>query len=95
MVEKTKGNQEQKQKCYLYDYYGDNRHKTGVIEPHREGKWPSCIGGDKTLLVKSGLSPALKEKLSSRALNAEEDIKAGRVYTREEYEKRLDSRLDL
>ena len=50
--------------------YGDNRHKTGVIEPHREGKWPSCMEAIKTLLVKSGLSPALKEKLSSRALNA-------------------------
>jgi hypothetical protein len=49
----------------------------------------------KTLLVKSSLDPILKEKLTSRALKAEEDIKAGRVYTREEFEKKLDSRLGL
>ena len=45
----------------------------------------------KTLLVKSSLDPTLKEKLTSRALKAEEDIKEGRVYTREEFEKKLDS----
>ncbi|MEX0882090.1 MAG: hypothetical protein WDZ72_01330 [Cyclobacteriaceae bacterium] len=49
----------------------------------------------KTLLVKSSLDPVLKEKLTSRALKAEEDIKAGRVYTREELEKKLDNRLGL
>ncbi|MGK7392228.1 MAG: hypothetical protein ACNS60_17885 [Candidatus Cyclobacteriaceae bacterium M2_1C_046] len=49
----------------------------------------------KTLLVKSSLDPILKEKLTSRALKAEEDIKADRVYTREEFEKKLDSRLGL
>tara|TARA_R110002096_G_scaffold400534_4_gene597161 strand:+ start:948 stop:1184 length:237 start_codon:yes stop_codon:yes gene_type:complete len=49
----------------------------------------------KTLLVKSSLDPNLREKLTSRALKAEEDIKAGKVYTREEFEKKLDSRLDL
>ncbi len=49
----------------------------------------------KTLLIKSGLDPTLKEKLTSRALNAEEEIKAGRVYTREEIEKKLDNRLGL
>ncbi|MEX2512506.1 MAG: hypothetical protein WD398_06345 [Cyclobacteriaceae bacterium] len=49
----------------------------------------------KTLLVKSSLDPILKEKLTSRALKAEEDINAGRVYTREEFEKKLDNRLGL
>ena len=49
----------------------------------------------KTLLVKSSLDPELKSKLTSRALQAEEDIKAGRVYTREEFEKKLDERLVL
>jgi hypothetical protein len=49
----------------------------------------------KTLLVKSSLDPILKEKLTSRALKAEEDILAGRVYTRKEFEKRLDKRLGL
>jgi hypothetical protein len=45
----------------------------------------------KTLLVKSSLDPILKEKLTSRALKAEEDVKAGRVYTRKELEKKLDN----
>lgn len=35
----------------------------------------------------------LKEKLTSRALKAEEHIKAERVYTREEIENKLDERL--
>lgn len=37
----------------------------------------------KSLLVNPELEPNLKEKLTSRALNAEEDIKAGRVFSRE------------
>jgi len=49
----------------------------------------------KTLLVKSSLDPILKEKLTSRALKAEDDIQSGRVYTREEFEKKLDKRLGL
>jgi hypothetical protein len=49
----------------------------------------------KTLLVSSSLDPVLKERLTSRALKAEEDIRAGRVYTREEFEKKLDDRLGL
>ena len=49
----------------------------------------------RALLVKSSLDPMLKEKLTSRALRADEDIKAGRVYTREKLEKRLDNRLGL
>jgi hypothetical protein len=49
----------------------------------------------KTLLVKTSLDPILKEKLTSRALNAEEDIRAGRLYTREEFEKKMDGRLGL
>ncbi|WP_026950171.1 hypothetical protein [Algoriphagus mannitolivorans] len=47
----------------------------------------------KTLLVKSSLDPVLKEKLTTRALKAEEDIQAGRVYSRKELEKKLDSKL--
>lgn len=49
----------------------------------------------KTLLVKSGLDSTLKEKLTVRALKAEEDVKAGRVFTREEFEEKLDRRMDL
>ncbi len=37
-----------------------------------------------TILQKTGLDPVLKEKLSSRASKSEEDIKAGRVFSREE-----------
>jgi hypothetical protein len=37
-----------------------------------------------TLLQKVSLNPILKTKLSNRALQAEEDIVAGRVYTKEE-----------
>ena len=49
----------------------------------------------KTLLQKSSLNPVLKEKLTSRALKSEKDIKEGKVYTRAEMEKKLDSRLGL
>ncbi|WP_439484207.1 hypothetical protein [Cyclobacterium plantarum] len=49
----------------------------------------------KTLLIKSSLDPVLKERLTSRALKAEEDIRTGNVYTREELEKKLDDRLGL
>jgi hypothetical protein len=38
------------------------------------------------------LDPILKEKLTSRALKANEDIKAGRVYSREEAEVKIQSR---
>jgi len=41
------------------------------------------------------LDPVLKEKLVSRALKAEEDIKAGRVNTREEAEAKIRSRFGL
>ena len=41
------------------------------------------------------LDPVLKEKLTSRALKANEDIKAGRLYTREEAEARLKERMGL
>ncbi|MDH5475731.1 MAG: hypothetical protein OEX22_08590 [Cyclobacteriaceae bacterium] len=47
----------------------------------------------KTLLQKSSLNPILKEKLTSRALKSEKNIQEGNVYTREELEKKLDSRL--
>lgn len=47
----------------------------------------------KTLLLKSSLDPVLKEKLASRALKAEKDIQAGRLYSREELEKILETKL--
>lgn len=39
------------------------------------------------------LDPILKEKLTSRALKANEDIKAGRVYSREEAEAKIIGRM--
>lgn len=56
---------------------------------------PQVLEAIKTLLVKSSLNPVLKEKLTSRALKAEEDIRAGSVYTREELEKKLEERLGI
>ena len=45
--------------------------------------------------MKSSLDSVLKEKLTSRALKAQEDIQAGRVYTRKELEHKLDNRPGL
>jgi hypothetical protein len=41
------------------------------------------------------IDPVLKEKLASRALKANEDIKAGRVYSREEAEKTIKERMGI
>jgi hypothetical protein len=37
-----------------------------------------------TILLKTSLNPKLKEKLTLRALKSEEDIKANRVFSKEE-----------
>jgi hypothetical protein len=37
-----------------------------------------------TILLKTGLNPELKEKLTSRALKSEDDIKASRLFDKEE-----------
>lgn len=49
----------------------------------------------RTLLKKTSLNPMLKEKLTSRALKAEEDISAGRVMDRKELEHKLNGRLGI
>lgn len=49
----------------------------------------------KTLLKKSSLDPHLKEKLTNRALKSEEDIAAGRVMERKEFEQKLNDRLGI
>ena len=41
------------------------------------------------------LDPMLKEKLTSRALKAERDIKEGRVMNREEIDKKLNALIGL
>lgn len=55
----------------------------------------SILEAIKTLLKKSGLNPVLKEKLTSRALKADEDIATGRVMDRKELESKLNSRLGI
>lgn len=49
----------------------------------------------KILLKKSSLNPTLKEKLTSRALKAEEDISEGRFLDRKEIELKLNDRLGV
>ncbi|MCA2951407.1 hypothetical protein [Microcystis sp. M112S1] len=44
----------------------------------------SVLQAIRTILLKTGLNPVLKEKLTARALRSEDDIKAGRVYSKEE-----------
>jgi hypothetical protein len=41
------------------------------------------------------LDPVLKEKLTSRALKANEDIRSGRVYSREEAEAKIKERMGI
>jgi hypothetical protein len=38
----------------------------------------------RTILLKTGLNPVLREKLTARALRSEDDIEAGRLYSKEE-----------
>lgn len=52
----------------------------------------SILEAIKTLLKKSSLNPVLKQKLTSRALKANEDIAAGRVMDRKELELKLNGR---
>lgn len=44
----------------------------------------SVLQAIRTLLVKTALSPVLKEKITFRALKSEEDITLGRVYDKSE-----------
>jgi len=55
----------------------------------------SILEAIKILLKKSSLNPILKEKLTSRALKAEEDILEGRFMDRKEIELRLNDRLGI
>lgn len=50
---------------------------------------PNILEPIKTLLINSSLDPVLKQKLSSRALKSEEDIKANRVYQEKNLRKNL------
>jgi hypothetical protein len=45
--------------------------------------------------AQKNLNPVLQEKLTSRALKANEDIKAGRLYSRQEAESKINGRLGI
>ena len=49
----------------------------------------------KTLLQRTQSSSILKEKLESRALKAQSDIKEGRIFDRSEMNKRLNDRFGI
>ena len=49
---------------------------------------PIILNAIKDLLFPEESDPIYREKLISRALKADEDIKAGRVYTSEEFFKK-------
>lgn len=51
---------------------------------------PGILKAIRTLLKKTSLDSDLKEKLTSRALKSNEDINAGRLYTRKEIENETD-----
>ena len=44
----------------------------------------SVLQAIRTILLKTGLNPELKEKLTIRALKSEDDIKASRIFDKEE-----------
>ena len=44
----------------------------------------SVLQAIRTILLKTRLNPILKEKLTIRALKSEEDIKTGRVFSKDE-----------
>jgi len=51
----------------------------------------SILQSFATLLRKTRMDKTLKRKLTERALNSEEDIRSGNVYSREDFEKRLNT----
>lgn len=55
----------------------------------------SILEAIRTLLKKSSLNPTLKEKLTVRALKAEEDIATGRLINRNDLESSLKDRLGI
>lgn len=54
---------------------------------------PAVLDAIKDLLSHSPIDPVLQAKLVSRALKAEEDIKAGRVYTSEEFRNKVNEHI--
>ena len=64
----------------------------GLIEKENDR---SILEAIKTLLKKTRPDSTLKDKLTSRAAKSEEDITAGRVMDRQEFEQKLNGRLGI
>lgn len=62
--------------------------KTELQQMIEREKDMSILEAIRTILQKTSLNPILKEKLTSRALNAEADIAEGCLLTREEIQQR-------
>jgi hypothetical protein len=60
-----------------------------MIEKEKDMKVLEAI---RTILQKTSLNPMLKEKLTSRALQSEEDIGAGHLFSKEEVKQRSQRR---
>lgn len=56
---------------------------------------PQILKAVRTLLQKSALDPLLKEKLTSRAKQSEENIKKGNTFQREDFEKKLQGKVNF
>ena len=54
---------------------------------------PVVLDAIKDLLNHPPIDPVLQAKLVSRAVKAEEDIKAGRVYTSEEFKNKVNEHI--
>jgi hypothetical protein len=54
---------------------------------------PAVLDAVKDLLNHPLIDPVLQAKLVSRALKAEDDIKAGRVYTRDEFKSKVNEHI--
>ncbi len=63
-----------------------------LIEKETDG---SILAAIKILLQKRSLDPALQEKLTARALKAEEDISQGRLINRGQFESQLNEKLGI
>ena len=56
---------------------------------------PNVLEAILILLKKTNVDPTLKDKLTSRALKAENDIKEGRIFNKSEAKTRINEWLDL
>lgn len=56
---------------------------------------PQILKAVKVLLKKSALDPKLKDKLTSRAIKSEENIKEGKTFERNDFEKKLKEKIDF